>query len=91
MSESGSTAIARWSFGYDVPDDAGGGVVTGQFLLQADGVLLRRMGGSSTRLGETTWSYGDWSPVPAWPGETDPARAATLLRARGYDLRPPRP
>lgn len=49
------------------------------------------MGGSSTRAGTATWSYGPWSVVPAWPGETDPARAARLLRGRGYDLAPPGP
>ncbi len=39
---SGSTLAAYWSYGYDMPDDLGGGFVTGELLLRADGVLLRR-------------------------------------------------
>jgi hypothetical protein len=38
---SGST-LAYWSYGFDMPDDLGGGFVTGELLLRADGVLLRR-------------------------------------------------
>jgi len=38
---SGST-LAYWSYGFDIPDDLGGGFVTGELLLRADGVLLRR-------------------------------------------------
>jgi hypothetical protein len=39
---SGSTLVAYWSYGYDMPDHLGGGFVTGELLLRADGVLLRR-------------------------------------------------
>ena len=39
---SGSTLAAYWSYGYDMPDDLGGGFVTGELLLRADGALLRR-------------------------------------------------
>jgi hypothetical protein len=39
---SGSPPAAYWSYGYDMPDDLGGGFVTGELLLHADGVLLRR-------------------------------------------------
>ncbi len=83
--------VARWSFVYDYPEDDGGGFVSGEFLLRGDGVVLRRMGWSSTRAGTTTWSYGPWSPVPDWPAGTDPDRAARLLRDRGYHLGPPGP
>lgn len=38
---SGSTLVAYWSYGYDMPDHLGGGFVTGELLLRADGVLLR--------------------------------------------------
>ena len=33
---SGSTLAAYWSYGYDMPDDLGGGFVTGELLLRAD-------------------------------------------------------
>jgi len=39
---SGSTVACHWSYGFDMPDDLGGGFVTGELLLRADGVLLRR-------------------------------------------------
>jgi hypothetical protein len=38
----GSTLAGYWLYGQDMPDDLGGGFVTGQLLLRADGVLLRR-------------------------------------------------
>jgi hypothetical protein len=44
---SGSAIAGRRSFGYDMPDDLGGGFVCGELLLRSDGVLLRRYGGSS--------------------------------------------
>jgi len=87
----GGEPVARWSFCYDYPEADGGGFVTGEFLLRADGVMLRRMSQSLTRADTTTWQYGDWATVPGWPGETDPDRAARLLREWGYDLAPPGP
>jgi len=76
----------RWSFGYDMSDDLGGGFVCGELLLRGDGVLLRRYGGSSYRSGQVTWKYGPWDVVSWWPGETDPRQVVALLKSRGYDL-----
>jgi hypothetical protein len=38
----GSALAGYWLYGYDIPDHLGGRFVTGQLLLRADGVLLRR-------------------------------------------------
>src|ERR1022692_5324546 len=56
----GAAVAGRWSFGYDMPDDLGGGFVCGELLLRSDGILLRRYGGSSYRAGQITWKYGPW-------------------------------
>ena len=81
-----SAQAGRWSFGYDMPDDLGGGFVCGELLLRSDGVLLRRYGGSSYHAGQITWKYGAWDQVSWWTGETDPQQAVALLKSRGYDL-----
>jgi hypothetical protein len=82
----GQSIAGRWSFGYDMPDELGGGFVAGELLLRGDGVLLRRYGGSSYRAGQVTWKYGPWDAVSWWAGETDPLRTVALLKSRGYDL-----
>src|SRR6516225_6002221 len=38
----GSTLAGYWLYGYDMPADLGGGFLTGELLLCAAGVLLRR-------------------------------------------------
>ena len=83
---SGAAVAGRWSFGYDMPDDLGGGFVCGELLLRSDGVLLRRYGGDSYRAGQVTWKYGPWDEVSWWTGETDPQQAVALLKSRRYDL-----
>jgi hypothetical protein len=70
--------VARWRWVYDYDNDPPGGFVFGHMTLDANGVLLRSYGESE----------GPWRPVPWWPGERDPRRAAEILAARGYELRP---
>jgi hypothetical protein len=72
----GEGVIARWSWSYDYPEEDGGGFVSGEFALRNDGVLLRRMS-----------AFKEWDVVDWWPGETDLARARTILYRHGYDLR----
>lgn len=83
----GSTLAGYWLYGYDMPDDLGGGFVTGEFLLRADGVLLRRQAlffpAGDGNLAE---EFGPWEEVTWWEGETDPERTAIVLHYRGYDL-----
>jgi len=83
----GSALVAYWSYGYDMPDDLGGGFVTGELLLRADGVLLRRQ----TRFfpaedGSLSEGFGPWKEVTWWTGEAEPGKAARVLYNRGYDL-----
>ena len=82
----GAAVAGRWSFAYDMPEDLGGGFVSGELLLRTDGVLLRRYGGSSYRAGQLTWQFKPWEPVTWWSGETGPQRAVAILKGRGYDL-----
>ena len=83
---SGSAIAGRWSFGYDMPDELGGGFVSGELLLRSDGILLCRYGGSSYRAGQITWKYGPWKEATWWTAEANPKQAVTLLKSRGYDL-----
>jgi hypothetical protein len=71
----------------------GGGFVSGEFLLRADGVLLRRYGWSSLNVAsnQTTWRFHAWEPVSWWTGETSPAEAVRILKRHGYDLVQPSP
>ena len=70
-----------------MPDDLGGGFVTGELLLRADGVLLRRQTlFFPTGDGSLSEGFGPWEEVTWWEGETDPQRAAIVLHYRGYDL-----
>ena len=83
----GSTLAGCWLYGFDMPDDLGGGFVTGELLLRADGVLLRRQTlFFSTGDGSLSEGFGPWEEVAWWEGETDPQRAAIVLHYRGYDL-----
>jgi hypothetical protein len=82
-----STLAGYWLYGYDMPDDLGGGFVTGELLLRADGVLLRRQTlFFPTGDGRLSEGFGPWEEVTWWEGETDPERAARVLHYRGYDL-----
>jgi hypothetical protein len=83
----GSTLVAYWSYGYDMPDDLGDGFVTGELLLRADGVLLRRQTlFFPTGDGQLSAGFGPWEEITWWAGEADPGRAASVLHYRGYDL-----
>jgi hypothetical protein len=76
-----------WLFGYDMPDELGGGFVTGELLLRGDGVLLRRYSKHVTTAdGKHTPGYGPWEEVSWWTRQPDPHRAAQILHHRGYDL-----
>jgi hypothetical protein len=84
---SGSTLAAYWSYGYDMPDDLGGGFVTGELLLRADGVMLRRQTHYfSTGSGKLSPGFGPRKQVIWWEGEADSERAAKVLSYHGYDL-----
>jgi hypothetical protein len=84
---SGSTVACYWSYGFDMPDDLGGGFVTGELLLRADGVLLRRQTlFFRTGDGKLSAGFGPWEQVTWWEGEADRERAAIVLHYRGYDL-----
>lgn len=73
----GTAERRRWDYLLDdIPEDLGGGYVTGNFLLRDDGILLCRHG--------SRW-YVDSRHDPA---RSDAAIADTL-RARGYDLYEP--
>ena len=79
--------MAYWSYGYDMPDHLGGGFVTGELLLRADGVLLcRQTLFFPTGDGKLSEGFGPWEEVTWWAGEADPDRAANVLHYRGYDL-----
>jgi hypothetical protein len=69
---SGSAIAGRWSFGYDMPHELGGGFVSGELLLRSDGILLCRYGGSSYRAGQITWKYGPWKEATWWTAEANP-------------------
>ena len=79
----GSAIAGRWSFGYDMPEELGGGFVSGELLLRSDGVLLRRYGGGSYRAGQVSWKYGPWDEVSWWTGETNSQQAAAFLSRAG--------
>jgi hypothetical protein len=65
--------VAYWSYGYDMPDHVGGGFVTGELLLRADGVLLRRQTlFFPTGDGRLSEGFGPWEEVTWWEGEADP-------------------
>lgn len=87
----GAGLVAHWGFVYDMDEDAGGGFVSGEFLLRSDGVLLRRYGSNSYSKGYTSWRYGAWEPVSWWTGETELSAAIRLLKRHGYDLHRPSP
>jgi hypothetical protein len=77
---SGSALAGYWSYGFDMPDDLGGGFVTGELLLRADGVLLRRQTlFFPTGDGNLSAGFGPWEEVTWWEGETDPEQAAAGL------------
>jgi hypothetical protein len=83
----GSALAGYWLYGFDMPDDLGGGFVTGEPLLRADGVLLRRQTlFFPTGDGNLAEGFGPWEEVTWWEGETDPERATIVLHYRGYDL-----
>jgi hypothetical protein len=83
----GGPVAGYWSFGFDMPDELGGGFVTGQLLLRGDGVLLRRYSRFvSAPDGKPTPGHGPWEEVSWWTPERDPQRAARVLHYRGYDL-----
>jgi hypothetical protein len=64
---SGSPPAAYWSYGYDMPDDLGGGFVTGELLLHADGVLLRRQTlYFPTGDGKLSEGFDPWEEVTWW-------------------------
>lgn len=76
-----------WSFGYDMPDELGGGFVSGELLLRGDGTLLRRYSKFiATADGNLAPGHGPWEEVSWWTPERDPERAAQVLHYRGYDL-----
>jgi len=76
-----------WLFGFDMPDELGGGFVTGQLLLRGDGVLLRRYSRYfSAPGGKLIPGHGPWEEVSWWTAERDVERAARVLHYRGYDL-----
>jgi hypothetical protein len=71
--------VGYWSFGYDMPDELGGGFVNGS--------LLRRYSKSLAAAdGKLTPGHGPWEEVSWWTPERDPERAAQVLHHRGYDL-----
>jgi len=84
-------AVRRWAFVYDNDDDFGGGFVSGEFLLRSDGVLWRRMGGSRTAAGGTTYHYGPWRVDGRWKDGVDATACAAWLRGRRYGLYEPGP
>lgn len=70
-----------------MPDELGGGFVTGELLLRGDGVLLRRYSNFvTTGNGRLSAGHGPWEEVTWWAPESDPERAARVLHYRGYDL-----
>jgi len=87
----GAAMAGRWTFGYDMPDELGGGFVCGELPLRSDGILLRRYGGSTYRTGQFTWNFQPWEQVTWWTGETNPQQAIAILKCRGYDLCEPDP
>src|SRR5438034_1819862 len=71
---SGSTLAAYWSYGYDMPDDLGGGFVTGELLLRADGVLLRRQTlYFPTEGGKLSPGFGPWDRSPGGKARPTPS------------------
>jgi hypothetical protein len=75
----GSTLAGYWLYGYDMPDDLGGGFVTGELLLRADGVLLRRQTlFFPTGDGRLSEGFGPWEEVTWWEG----CQSAPLPRLR---------
>jgi hypothetical protein len=69
-----------------MPDDLGGGFVTGELLLRADGVLLRRQTLFSRRGRQPLRGVRPLGRGHVVGGQTDPERAAIVLHHRGYDL-----
>jgi hypothetical protein len=86
--------VGHWGFVYDEPDERGGGVVAGEFLLRSDDVLLRRYGSSRTGQEGTRWTFQPWDIVGWWQPSRrrpDPAAAIGTLKRRGYQLHQPSP
>jgi hypothetical protein len=73
-----------------MPDDLGAGFVTGELLLRADGVLLRRQTlYFPTDGGKLSPGFGPWEQATWWEGEADSERAADSQGAALPRLRPP--
>jgi hypothetical protein len=84
-------ALAHWAFVQDLPEDLGGGFVSGELVVRPDGRMQRRYGGSSYGVSGTSWRFGGWEDLPRWEPTTDLAQAKRRLRRRDYDLYLPGP
>src|SRR5256885_694322 len=84
--------LVRWTFLYDnIPEDLGGGFVTGEFALLVDGRLFRRAAHDEHGLDGSTWKAGPWELDSRWNASTDVGALFDALREFGYELFPATP
>lgn len=88
----GVELVHRWGYLLDnLPEEIGGGLSAGEFLLRSDGVLLRRSVTSEFFQGQTTWRARPWSEFHRFPAGTGRSQARAWLIGHGYDLGNPSP
>lgn len=88
----GTELVYRWGYLLDdLPEEIGGGFVTGEFLLRSDGVLLKRGVIDLLSRDGMTWSAGPWSIFHRFPPGTGQGQAREWLRAKRYRLARPSP
>ena len=88
----GTRVVYHWGYLLDdLPEEVGGGFVTGEFLLRSDGALLQRAVWDSYSKGATTWEAGEWTVYKQFPPGTGQGQVQPMLRGKGYQLGRPTP
>ena len=88
----GTRLVYQWGYLLDdLPEEIGGGFVSGEFILRSDGALLERGVTDSYSKGATTWEAGPWTVYQQFPPGTSEGQVRAWLRAKHYQLGGPTP
>ena len=71
---SGTAIAGRWSFGYDMPDDLGGGFVCGELCCVATASCCAATAASLTAPGRSPGSTGHGTRCPGGPAKRTPSK-----------------